>query len=165
MNKSTPLLLAAVLLAATTSIAAAAERDLSCSLAFTSSEWSALYASAVGEGTVTCTDGSSMPVVIRARGLGITAGRWKITDGKGRFSHVARIDDVLGSYLAVSGDIGVSKAGTARALTKGKVSLVLAGKGEGFDVGIAVSKFRIGKPGTESTRHPSEAHKPVGKTN
>jgi hypothetical protein len=41
--------------------------------------------------------------------------------------------------------IGGSKAGTARALTKGSVSLVLAGKGEGFDVGIAISDFKIGK--------------------
>jgi hypothetical protein len=41
----------------------------------------------------------------------------------------------------------VAKAGTAQILTKGKVSLALAGKGEGFDVGIAVSGFRISKPG------------------
>lgn len=164
MNKSTPILLAAALLAATSSIATAAERDLHCNLTFTSHEWSVLYASAVGEGKVTCKDGSSMPVAIRAKGVGITAGKWKITDGRGTFTHVARIEDVLGGYLAVSGDIGVSKAGTARALTKGNVSLVLAGKGEGFDVGIAISGFRISKPGAEPARHGSEAPRPAGKT-
>lgn len=120
-----------------------AQRNLDCSLAFTSSEWSAVYASAVGEGTVTCKDGTSMPVTIAAKGIGITAGKWKISDGRGTFTQVARIEDVLGSYLAVEGDIGLVKAGTAGAMTKGKVSLVLAGKGAGFDAGIAVSRFKI----------------------
>lgn len=125
--------------------ASAAERDLSCKIKFTSHEWSAVYDSAVGEGTVTCKNGASMPVAIRAKGVGITAGKWKITDGTGTFTHVANIDDVLGSYLALSGDVGVVKAGTAKVLTKGKVSLALAGKGEGFDIGIAISDFKISK--------------------
>jgi hypothetical protein len=139
------MMLALIALAAG-STAYAANKDLRCHLAFTSQAWSAVYSSAVGQGTVTCADGSSMPVAIRAKGIGITAGKWKITDGKGTFTHVSRIDDVLGSYLAVSGDVGMAKAGTAQALTKGKVSLALAGKGEGFDVGVAISDFKISKP-------------------
>jgi hypothetical protein len=147
MKKIASFLLASAALLVLLPVASAAEHDLSCSLKFSSRQWSALYASAVGEGIVTCKDGSSMPVAIRARGVGITAGKWKITDGRGTFTHVSRIEDVLGNYLAVSGDVGVAKAGTAQILTKGKVSLALAGKGEGFDVGIAVSGFRISKPG------------------
>lgn len=123
----------------------AAEKNLHCSLTFSTKEWSALYASASGEGTVSCEDGSSMPVVISAKGAGLTAGKWQITDGKGAITRVEKIDDVLGSYLAVSGDIGVVKAGTAKVLTKGKVSLALAGKGEGFDIGIAITQFKISK--------------------
>ncbi len=152
MKKITPLLLAAVVMSAASGIGSAAEGDLRCSLNFTSKQWSALYASAVGEGTVTCKDGSSMPVAISAKGVGITAGKWKITEGKGTFTHVSKIEDVLGNYLAVSGDVGVSKAGTAQALTKGKVSLALAGKGEGFDVGIAISAFKISKPTTKTNK-------------
>lgn len=142
MTRSTPMMLALIALA-TGSTAHAADKDLRCHLAFTSQAWSALYSSAVGQGVVTCADGSSMPVAIRAKGIGITAGKWKITDGKGTFTRVSRIDDVLGSYLAVSGDVGMAKAGTAQALSKGKVSLALAGKGEGFDVGVAISNFKI----------------------
>lgn len=163
MKKFAQFLLASAALVALMPMASAAERDLDCSLKFSSKQWSALYSSAVGEGVVTCKDGSSMPVAIRAKGIGITAGKWKITDGKGTFTHVARIEDVLGRYLAVSGDVGVAKAGTAQALTKGKVSLVLAGKGEGFDVGIAISGFRISKPGAEPARHGSEAPRPADK--
>lgn len=137
---------ALVAMSVASNIAAAKDRDLRCTLAFTSTEWSAVYASAVGTGTVTCKDGMSMPVSIEAKGIGLTAGKWKITSGKGTFTHVRKIDDVLGSYVAVSGDIGLRKAGTARVLTKGKVSLALAGKGEGFDIGVAISDFRIAKP-------------------
>lgn len=136
---------AAMSMAMAANLAAASDRDLRCTLEFTSTEWSAVYASTVGKGTVNCKDGTTMHVGIEAKGLGITAGKWKITSGKGTFTHVAKIDDVLGSYAAVSGDIGLGKAGTARVLTKGKVSLALAGKGEGFDLGVAISDFRISK--------------------
>lgn len=146
MNRFTSPLLAAIALAVGPGLAAAAGQEMSCELQFTSRQWSAVYSSAVGEGTVRCDNGASMPVAITAKGLGITVGKWKITDGKGKFTRVAAIEDVLGSYLAVSGDAGLSKAGTAQALTKGKVSLVLAGKGEGFDLGIAISDFKISKP-------------------
>lgn len=146
MSRIFSTLVTATLLTVASSATAAAERDLSCNLTFISSEWSAVYASAKGSGTVSCEDGSSMPVAIRAKGIGLTAGKWKITDGKGKFTHVTRIEDVLGSYAALSGDIGVAKAGTARVLTKGKVSLALAGTGEGFDVGITISDFEITAP-------------------
>lgn len=146
MKKIGVFLLAAIGCALTSTGATAAERDLSCTLKFSSSEWSALYASSEGTGIVTCTGGKSMPVTISTKGLGITAGKWKITDGTGKFTHVYKIDDVLGSYLALSGDVGLVKAGTARVLTKGKVSLALAGTGDGFDVGVAISDFKISKP-------------------
>lgn len=139
-------LLAMVLPAA----AGAKERTLDCKLAFSSREWSALYTSAVGEGTVTCKDGSKLAVSIRAKGLGITAGKWKIDDGKGTFTHVRQIDDVLGHYAAVGADAGLAKAGSAKVLSKGKVSLALVGKGEGWDIGIAVSEFTIDKAGAAS---------------
>jgi len=146
MKRNGIFLLAAIGCALITGGAAAAEGDLSCTLKFSSSEWSALYASSQGSGTVTCTGGKTMPVAISAKGLGLTAGKWKITDGTGKFTHVYKIDDVLGSYLALSGDVGLVKAGTARVLTKGKVSLALAGTGDGFDVGVAISDFKISRP-------------------
>jgi hypothetical protein len=146
MKTFNPQSVVALALAVGAGMAAAADRDLSCTLKFTSRQWSAVYSSAEGEGTVSCDNGTSMPVTISAKGVGLTAGKWKITDGTGKFTRVTAIEDVLGSYLAVSGDAGAAKAGTAQALTKGNVSLALAGKGEGFDLGIAVSQFKISKP-------------------
>lgn len=126
-------------------VAAAEGRKLDCTLSFTSEEWSAMYVSSTGTGTVECEDGSSLPVTIRAKGLGITAGKWKITRGKGNFTHVGAIDEVLGSYLSLGADAGVVKSGTAKLLSKGEVTLALAGKGEGFDIGIAVTEFTIAR--------------------
>jgi hypothetical protein len=125
--------------------AAAADRDLSCDLKFAAKSWSVIYERVEGSGTVTCEDGSTLPVTISAKGLGITAGKWKINEGKGKFTHVDSINDVLGEYLSVSGNVGVGKAGTAQVLTKGKVSLALAGKGDGFDIGVAINDFKIMK--------------------
>lgn len=127
-------------------LTAALETDdekLECRISFSSDEWSAAYARMVGQGVVSCNDGSSQPVWLWAEGVGVTAGMWKITDGKGRFHNVVRIDDVLGEYISLSGDIGISKAVTARILSKGEVTLSLTGKGEGFDVGIAINKVKI----------------------
>lgn len=141
-----PLLLAVAVPAA----AAAKERSLECKLTFSSREWSVLYTSAVGEGMVSCKDGAKLAVSIRAKGVGITAGKWKIDEGKGTFTHVREIEDVLGHYAALGADAGLSKAGSAKVLTKGKVSLALAGKGEGWDIGIAVSEFTIDRADTPS---------------
>ena len=125
--------------------AAAADRDLRCELKFSAKSLSAIYERVEGSGTVTCKDGSTLPVTISAKGLGLTAGKWKISDGKGRFTHVRTIDDVLGEYLTVSGNVGAGKSGTAQVLTKGTVSLALAGKGEGFNIGVAINDFKIMK--------------------
>ena len=90
MKKIAPLLLAAIVLAASPRAASAAQHELSCKLSFSSDQWSALYESAVGKGTVTCAGGASMPVAIRAKGIGITAGKWRIAEGEGTFTHVAK---------------------------------------------------------------------------
>jgi len=121
----------------------AADENIECQISFSSNEWSAAYARMVGQGLVSCDDGSSMPVWLWAKGGGITAGMWKITDGKGKFHNVRKIEDVLGEYISVSGDIGVSRAATARLLSKGKITLSLTGKGEGFDLGIAINEVKI----------------------
>lgn len=145
----------AMLAASATGVAK--EPDLHCRLQFVSQDWSAVYASGKGEGTVSCDHGVTMPVTITAKGVGLTAGKWRITDGRGRFTHASRIEDTLGHYLSVGGNAGLAKAGTAQVLTKGRVSLALAGKGEGFDLGIAVTEFVIekrmdtGTPGKQST--------------
>ncbi|TAN03799.1 MAG: hypothetical protein EPN36_11695 [Rhodanobacteraceae bacterium] len=128
--------------------ASAAQPDLDCKLTFSLKGWSAIYEHADGAGMVTCANGESMPVHIRVRGGGLTAGKWRIDDGKGKFTDVYRISDVLGGYAAASANAGVVKSGTAQVLTKGTVSLALAGDGQGVNIGIAGTKFTISRAGS-----------------
>lgn len=145
---------AALLAAASVAVpgtSSAARSDLDCKLTFSLKGWSAIYKHADGSGRVTCANGRSMPVHVRIRGGGLTAGKWRINDGHGKFTDVSRISDVLGDYAAASADIGAVKSGTVQVLTKGPVSLALRGVGHGVNLGIAGSKFTISRAG--STRH------------
>jgi hypothetical protein len=123
--------------------ARAAGPDLKCRMHFSLSGWSAFYQRAEGKGMVTCTDGSVLHVRISARGGGLTAGRWQIDDGVGTFSDVYRPSDVLGRYAEGGAQAGVVKSAGAQVLTKGTVSLALAGHGEGVDLGIAVGEVTL----------------------
>lgn len=122
---------------------ASARGPVECRLEFQLSGWSVLYKSATGTGTVTCDNGHSLPVRIRARGGGLTVGKSRIEQGSGNFSGVYNINDVLGTYASSEVHAGIYKSGKAMAMTKGSVSLALAGKGKGWDLGIAFGKFVI----------------------
>ena len=117
--------------------------DLDCKLHFNLTGWSAIYKHSEGGGTVTCANGTSMPVTISAKGVGLTVGKSKIDNGTGKFSDVHPMTDVLGGYAQAEAHAGVVKSGTAQVLTKGPVSLALAGSGQGVDLGIDVGEFTI----------------------
>ena len=113
-----------------------------CDLTFSITEWAVIYKHATGSGTITCENGKSIPVTITSKGGGLTAGKFKI-EGHGEFTAVRHVRDLLGSYAAAEGNAGVIKSGAATVLTKGDVTLGLAGKGEGWDVGISLGKFTL----------------------
>ena len=54
-----------------------------------------------------------------------------------------QISDVIGTYAQGDVHAGLVKSGEAQLLTNGKVSLALAGKGEGYDLGIGIAGFTI----------------------
>jgi hypothetical protein len=105
--------------------------------------WSAIYKTATGAGTVTCTNGASMKVTLESKGFGLTAGKSSIDDGKGVFSGVKDISEVLGSYAAADAAAGAVKAGAAAVLTKGEVSLAISGTGRGWEAGVSLADFTI----------------------
>lgn len=123
----------------------AAGADLDCKLRFSLESWSIIYKHSEGHGVVTCANGTSVPVVISAKGGGLTVGKSKIDNGSGRFTDVHTIDDVLGSYAQGGAHAGAIKSGAAQILTKGTVSLALAGAGEGIDLGIDVGEFTLAR--------------------
>lgn len=119
--------------------------DLDCKLTFSLTGWSLIYKHAEGVGRVTCENGQSMPVKISVKGGGLTAGKWHIDNGTGKFTDVHRISDVLGRYAQGGAHAGVIKSAEAQVLTKGNVSLALASHGEGVDLGVDVGAFTISR--------------------
>jgi hypothetical protein len=122
---------------------AAADADLKCKLHYHLTGWSLIYKHTTGAGTITCENGAQMRVHVSAKAVGLTAGKWRIDDGKGDFTDVYHITDVLGDYAHANA--GVVKSGEAQVLTKGPVSLALAGNGEGVNIGVDVGQFKISR--------------------
>jgi hypothetical protein len=140
---------AASFLALVTPIASADDDNKkNCDMTYTLKGWSAVYKTAKGEGTITCKSGETAQVEISVKGGGLTFGKTEIYNGKAEISGVKSINDIYGSYATASAHAGVVKEGAVEVMTKGSVSLALAGTGEGVDVGIDFSKFTISRPGT-----------------
>jgi hypothetical protein len=121
----------------------ASESNLDCKLHFSLNSWSIIYKQAKGKGLVECADGTSMHVYISAKGGGLTVGKSHIDNGTGTFSDIHSIRDVLGSYAQGEAHAGVVKSGDAQVLTKGTVSLALAGDGQGVDIGVDFGDFTL----------------------
>lgn len=136
-------LLAAVLMAGHVQSAVAA--DVTCSLKFTMQGWSVFYKTASGKGTVTCSNGRSMAVKLDAKGGGLTVGKSSIDDGRGQFSAVKGIDEILGTYVTAEAHAGAVKSTKAQVMTKGEVSLSLSGTGRGWDLGVAFGSLTISR--------------------
>lgn len=122
-----------------------AAASVTCRLQFTMEGWSAFYKTASGTGTVKCSNGQSMAVKLEARGGGLTVGKSKIENGKGQFSAVNNISELLGVYVAAEAHAGAVKSAKAQVMTKGEVSLALSGTGRGWDLGVAFGSLEISR--------------------
>lgn len=117
--------------------------DITCKMTYNLTGWSVFYKTASGTGNITCDNGQTLSVKIETKGGGLTFGKYKIRNGFGQFANVNDIRDVLGSYATAEAHASADKSASAQAMTNGDVSLSLAGKGEGWSLGVAFSKFTI----------------------
>jgi len=146
-----PIVLALAWPAAAT--AASAPALTKCTMTFSLSGWSAVYKTAKGRGEVVCNNGQRTPVTLAVHGGGLTFGKMDVLEGKGDFSAVKSLREVLGSYVAAEADAGAVKAGQAAVYTKGEVSLALSGTGRGVGIGIDFGKLEIGRaPAQQASR-------------
>jgi hypothetical protein len=74
--------------------------ETKCKMRYSLAGWSAGYSTASGSGTITCDNGQSARVSLRAKGGGITAGKSKTINGSGTFSEVGEIIEMIGSYTS-----------------------------------------------------------------
>lgn len=137
------LILVAALMLASAAPAARAAGPIDCKLKFSMSGWSVFYKTSSGEGVVNCDNGQSLPVRISTKGGGITFGKSRIDNGTGEFTGVYDIHDVVGGYAAAEAHAGAGKSSKAQVVTKGSISLALAGKGSGWDLGVSFGSFVI----------------------
>jgi hypothetical protein len=117
----------------------------SCTLEFSLSGWSLVYKQMKGEGKVSCSNGQTADVDVSSHGGGFTIGKSDIVGGTGTFSGVKEIGEVFGTYAQADASGSGVKGGQAQVMTKGEVSLALAGSGRGWDVGVSIGGFTITK--------------------
>lgn len=144
-------LLLPILLAASSAWPAGAA--ITCRLRYSMSGWSAVYEKAAGHGRITCDNGQAASVSLHAEGGGFTVGKTKIDDGTGRFSGAKDISELFGTYARAEAAGGAVKAGEAQVLTNGPISLALAGKGRGWQLGVAAGDLVIEKAAPAKTTH------------
>ena len=123
-------------------ISTAQAAETKCTMHFSIRGWSAFYETSSGSATITCDNGQSAKVLISTKGGGLTVGKSSL-EGTGTFSGVSDISELYGSYAKAGAHAGAVKSSGAQVLTKGEVSLALAGTGKGIDLGIAFGNFTI----------------------
>ena len=114
-----------------------------CSMVYNLKGFSFVIKSQRGEGTITCDNGQSAKVTLKATSIGFTIGKGEIVGGKATFSPVRDIADTFGSYAALEASAGASQSAGGSVLTKGEVSLALGGTGLGVDIGATIGGFTI----------------------
>ena len=114
-----------------------------CKLRYDLSGWSFFYKTMKGEGRITCDNGQSVDVLIKLNAGGFTAGRSEVVGGRGVFTEGRNLDELLGMYAHAGGHAGATKSASASVVSKGTVSLALAGEGRGVDLGITLGAFSI----------------------
>jgi len=120
-------------------------KKTSCTMKFDLKGWSAVYKSASGSGTITCDNGQKADVKLSAKGGGLTAGKYIIKGGRGKFSAVRDIKDLFGRYATAGTSVhtGTPVQADLQIVSKGKVTLGLAGASLCVNLGVSVGELTI----------------------
>jgi hypothetical protein len=130
--------------AAAVFLAAPAQAGLTkCKMTFNMSGWSLAVKTMKGTGTVTCSNGQNAAVEIDGTGIGFTIGKSEILNGEGNFSEVKDISEIFGTYAQLEARGTAIKGGAAQVMTKGEISLAIAGEGRGWEAGVSLSGMTI----------------------
>jgi len=85
-------------------------------------------------------------LLLAAVGLAPSAhavGKSTVSDGRGKFTGAYSLNDLIGTYGGAEVHAGASRSSNAQVVTKGDISLALAGTGRGWDLGVGFGKFVI----------------------
>lgn len=113
-----------------------------CSMTYHLSGFSLGYKQYDGLGEITCRNGQKAQVALSSKSIGFTIGKSDI-EGEGHFTDVKDIKEIYGDYLSLGNHFGFINSIDRQVLTRGEISLVLIGKGHGFDIGFTLGDLSI----------------------
>ena len=113
-----------------------------CSMTYKLEGFSLAYRQYDGFGEVTCVNGQKASVKLSSKSIGFTIGYSSI-EGEGYFTEVKSIDEILGNYISLGNHFGINRSIDRQVLTSGEISLVLIGRGHGYDIGFTIGDLSI----------------------
>lgn len=113
-----------------------------CSMKYKLEGFSLAYKQYDGTGEITCRNGQKAQVTLSSKSIGFTIG-YSVIEGEGYFTDVKYISELFGDYISLGNHFGFKNSVDRQVLTRGEISLVLLGKGKGFDIGFTIGDLSI----------------------
>ncbi len=137
-----PLFIASALLLGGLSNTVAADNGITCKMTYKLKGWSFAYKQYDGTGEVSCNNGERAGVILKSKSIGFSIGVSEI-EGTGQFTELKRLSEIYGTFASLEGHAGVTKSAAGQVLTRGIISLALAGEGRGIDIGVTLGGLTI----------------------
>ncbi|OAI02223.1 hypothetical protein A1353_17070 [Methylomonas methanica] len=113
-----------------------------CSMTYKMEGFSLAYKQYDGTGEISCRNGQKAKVALSSKSIGFTIG-YSVIEGEAYFTDVKYISEIFGNYVSLGNHFGFKNSVDRQVLTRGEISLVMLGKGKGFDIGFTIGDLSI----------------------
>jgi hypothetical protein len=113
-----------------------------CSMTYKLEGFSLAYKQYDGTGEITCRNGQKALVSLSSKSIGFTIG-YSVIEGEAYFTDVKYISELFGDYVSLGNHFGFKNSVDRQVLTRGEISLVMLGRGKGFDIGFTIGDLSI----------------------
>ncbi|MGZ0077521.1 hypothetical protein [Methylomonas sp. YC3] len=113
-----------------------------CSMTYKLEGFSLAYKQYDGTGEISCRNGQKAKVTLSSKSIGFTIG-YSVIEGEAYFTDVKYISELFGDYVSLGNHFGFKNSVDRQVLTRGEISLVMLGRGKGFDIGFTIGDLSI----------------------
>lgn len=113
-----------------------------CSMTYKLEGFSLAYKQYDGTGEISCRNGQKAPVTLSSKSIGFTIG-YGVIEGEAYFTDVKYIGEIYGDYISLGNHFGFKNSVDRQVLTRGEISLVMLGRGKGFNIGFTIGDLSI----------------------
>jgi len=113
-----------------------------CSMTYKLEGFSLAYKQYDGTGEISCRNGQKAQVTLSSKSIGFTIG-YSVIEGEAYFTDVKYISELFGDYVSLGNHFGFKNSVDRQVLTRGEISLVMLGRGKGFDIGFTIGDLSI----------------------